>query len=113
MTGTIKITGGTIINEGHRREADILIDNGRIAAIGSGLPDAQQTIDAGGKMVLPGVIDDQVHFRTPGQPHKATIASEARAAVMAGVTSFMDMPNNVPAVTSIEALEKKYAHAAV
>lgn len=112
MARSLKVVGGTIVNEGTRRTADILIEDGRIAAIGSGLPDADQVIDAEGKMILPGVIDDQVHFRTPGQPHKATIASEARAAVRGGVTSFMDMPNNVPAVTTLSALEEKYAHAA-
>ena len=66
-------------------------------------------IDANGKFLLPGMIDDQVHFREPGMTHKGTIASESRAAVAGGITSYMEMPNVNPATTTIAALEKKFA----
>lgn len=69
-------------------------------------------IDASGKWILPGVIDDQVHFREPGLTHKAEIATESVAAVAGGITSFMEMPNTVPQTTTLEALEWKYSRAA-
>ena len=89
--------------------ADILIKNGRIAAIQSTISaNADIELDVAGNYVLPGIIDDQVHFREPGLTHKATIASESRAAVAGGVTSFMEMPNvNPPSVTQ-ELLKQKY-----
>ena len=68
-----------------------------------------RVIDANGLYLLPGMIDDQVHFREPGLTHKGTIASESRAAVAGGITSYMEMPNVDPATTSIEALESKFA----
>lgn len=111
---TLRINNATIVNEGRTFTGDILVRDGRIAAIGpvpSGVrPDRE--IDASGLLALPGLIDDQVHFREPGLTHKADIASESRAAVLGGVTSFMEMPNTNPATTTVELLERKYARAA-
>lgn len=99
-----------IINEGKRFEGSVLIENDVIAAI---LPanagnDADEIVDGRGKMLIPGVIDDQVHFREPGLTQKADIASESMAAVAGGVTSYMEMPNTKPQTTTIEALNEKY-----
>ncbi|MDH3651089.1 MAG: hypothetical protein OEQ53_15485 [Saprospiraceae bacterium] len=87
---SILIKNGTLINEGRKIEGDLLVKNGRIEAIG-GIIDhnTSREIDATGRIVMPGIIDDQVHFREPGLTHKATIASESRAALAGGVTSFM------------------------
>lgn len=107
------LTNALIINEGKRTQADILIDKGRINKI-SPIIIAQpnwQVIDILGKWVIPGMIDDQVHFREPGLTHKGTIASESRAAVMGGVTSFMEMPNVTPPTTSRLALREKFQRA--
>lgn len=103
-----------LVNEGNISSRDVLVRNGRIERIGSDLQHigAGKVIDAGGKYLLPGVIDDQVHFREPGLTHKATIASEARAAVAGGTTSFMEMPNTVPNTLTLELLEDKYRIAA-
>ena len=100
----------TVVNEGTSQIADVLISNGRIEKIGSALqtPADAQEIDGEGKHLLPGAIDDQVHFREPGLTHKATIHSESRAAVAGGVTSFMEMPNTMPPVFTQELLEEKY-----
>ena len=108
------IRGATLINEGVRSEQDVLIRGGRIAQIGgSPRPHGAATeIEAGGKWLLPGLIDDQVHFREPGHVHKGNIASESAAAVAGGVTSFMDMPNVSPATVTRERLAAKYAAAA-
>ena len=111
---TLRITNATLVNEGRTFAGDILIRDGRIAAIGT-VPAGVKTdreIDATGLLALPGLIDDQVHFREPGLTHKADIRSEARAAVAGGVTSFMEMPNTSPASTTLEQLEWKYARAA-
>ena len=111
---TLALRNAEIVNEGRRFQADVLIRNGIIEHIGdlpAGLK-ADREIDLKGKLLLPGLIDDQVHFREPGLTHKATIASEARAAVAGGVTSFMEMPNTNPPATTIEELELKYARAA-
>lgn len=110
----ILITNARIVNEGQIFESDVLIEKGHIATIAKDLSsvNADKIIDAKGKYVLPGMIDDQVHFRTPGLTHKADIASESRAAVAGGVTSFMDMPNTKPACLNLEALEEKYQIAA-
>ena len=108
------IRGATLINEGARSEQDVLIRGERIEQIG-GSPrprGAATEIDAGGKWLLPGLIDDQVHFREPGHVHKGNIASESAAAVAGGVTSFMDMPNVSPATVTRERLAAKYAAAA-
>ncbi|WP_247235733.1 dihydroorotase [Telluribacter sp. SYSU D00476] len=108
------ILNARLVNEGTIQETDLLIRNGRIEKIGKDLQHeaADRTVDAGGKYLLPGVIDDQVHFREPGLTHKATIGSEARAAVAGGVTSFMEMPNTVPNALTQALLEDKYQIAA-
>ena len=103
-----------IVNEGRISAADLLIKNGRIEKIGPELQPvfAVTEINGEGKYLLPGVIDDQVHFREPGLTHKATIYTEARAAVAGGVTSFMEMPNTVPPAFTQDLLEKKFDIAA-
>jgi len=103
-----------IVNEGKIFASDIRIAGGRIAKIAADITPApgDQLIDLSGKHIFPGMIDDQVHFREPGLTHKATIASEARAAVAGGVTSFMEMPNTVPNALTQELLADKYAIAA-
>lgn len=108
------IRNARLVNEGQLVDTDVLVENGFIAQIKSGLSDVgiAQVIDAKGNYLLPGVIDDQVHFREPGLTHKATIGSEARAAVAGGVTSFMEMPNTVPNALTQELLAQKYAIAA-
>jgi dihydroorotase len=104
------IANANIVNEGKVFQGDLLIDGEIIAAIGSGLTAGNATvIDAKGKYLFPGAIDDQVHFREPGLTHKATIHSESRAAVAGGVTSFMEMPNTNPPVFTHDLLEEKYA----
>lgn len=107
--GSILIKGGIIINRGQRTEADLYIENGFIERVDSGIGGhADREIDASGCYVLPGIIDDQVHFREPGLTHKATIRSEARAAVAGGTTTFMEMPNTKPAALTQLLLEEKY-----
>lgn len=114
MSDTILIKEATIVNEGRSFSGDVIIKDGRIEAMGSSLSTkgAVREIDANGLHLLPGVIDDQVHFREPGLTHKANIASEARAAVAGGTTSFMEMPNTNPPATTQQLLEDKYAIAA-
>ena len=98
-----------IVNEGSVIKADILIENGLIAKIGHiESPNDAKIIDGIGKYVLPGIIDGQVHFREPGLTHKGDLYSESKAAVAGGVTSFIDMPNTVPNVLSVDILEEKY-----
>lgn len=108
------LKNASIVNEGKITVSDIRISEGRITKIASDItPSAGDVImDLSGKHVFPGMIDDQVHFREPGLTHKATIASEARAAVAGGVTSFMEMPNTVPNALTQELLADKYAIAA-
>lgn len=103
-----------LVNEGATIHADLRIANGRIAKIASEISPApgEVVLDLTGKHIFPGMIDDQVHFREPGLTHKATIASEARAAVAGGVTSFMEMPNTVPNALTQELLADKYEIAA-
>jgi len=104
------ITNARLVNEGQTRDADVLISGERIAAIGSGLTaDGVAVLDADGKLLLPGMIDDQVHFREPGLTNKGDLATESAAAVAGGITSFMDMPNVNPQTTTREALAAKYA----
>lgn len=110
---TVLIKNATIINENRTFIGSVLIENDIIKSVFEGLfeEDKVQTdtiVDAMGKILIPGVIDDQVHFREPGLTHKGNIHSESRAAVAGGVTSFMDMPNTMPLTTTIEALEDKY-----
>lgn len=111
---SILIKNGLVINENQEYQADIYIENGFIAEINkNGISrNADKIIDASGKWVMPGVIDDQVHFREPGLTHKAEIYTEAKAAVAGGTTSFMEMPNTNPQATTQEELAKKYARAA-
>jgi len=108
---SLVLRNAEIINEGRRFHADVLIRDGRIERIGAVPAGAayDQEYDLTGKLLVPGLIDDQVHFREPGLTHKACIASEARAAVAGGVTSFMEMPNTNPPAVTLEELEKKYA----
>lgn len=106
---SILILNAKIVNEGKTFEGDLLVKNGKIEKIGSlsGL-NAAKIIDAKGSYLLPGVIDDQVHFREPGLTHKACIKSEAMAAVAGGTTSFMEMPNTVPNALTQILLQDKY-----
>ena len=110
------IQGGTLVNEGKLFEGSILIEDLRIARIYTEphTPEASydELIDASGCFILPGVIDDHVHFREPGLTAKADIESESRAAAAGGVTTYFDMPNTVPQTTTLEALEEKFALAA-
>jgi dihydroorotase len=108
------IKNGTIVNEGKRFTADILISNGRIEKIAPqiSVTEKVQKVDASGLLVLPGCIDDQVHFREPGLTHKGNIYTESRAAVAGGITSFMEMPNTVPNALTQDLLEDKYQIAA-
>ena len=101
-----------VVNEGAIKTADVLITNGRIEKIQSRIDNINSDfteINGDGKYLLPGCIDDQVHFREPGLTHKATIYSESKAAVAGGVTSFMEMPNTIPNALTQELLEDKYA----
>ncbi len=98
-----------MVNEGQIFEGDLLIEGDQIARIDTALTDANaQVIDLEGDYLLPGLIDDQVHFREPGLTHKGDIASESRAAVAGGITSFMEQPNTVPQTTTLEKLEAKF-----
>ncbi|MGM9478611.1 dihydroorotase [Pedobacter sp. GSP4] len=110
---TYLIKAATIVNEGQKILADVLIKDGLIAKIGQNLsaPGAQE-INAEGQYLLPGMIDDQVHFREPGLTHKADIFTESMAAVAGGITSFMEMPNTVPNTLTQQLLADKYAIAA-
>ncbi len=103
------LKNGVLVNEGRKTEADILIKNGKIEKIGPSLKEVgAEIIDVKGSFILPGCIDDQVHFREPGLTHKASIYSESRAAVAGGITSYMEMPNTVPNATTQELLQDKY-----
>ncbi len=119
MKNNYHIINAIIVNEGEVFEGDVLIKNGQIEKVGrktdgidivssEGIPQ----IDAKGKYLLPGIIDDQVHFRDPGLTHKADIYTESKAAVAGGITSFMEMPNTIPNVLTQELLEDKYQMAA-
>lgn len=114
MTNTILIKNAQLVNENTITPGDLLIDHGRIKRCGGEIPapDNAKIVDAAGRYVLPGMIDDQVHFREPGLTHKGDIGSESRAAVAGGITSFMEMPNTLPPTVTLDALEAKYAIAA-
>lgn len=105
------IKNAQIVNEGKTFTSDLLIKNGRIEKIASNISVAYkiEEIDANGMYLIPGAIDDQVHFREPGLTHKATIYTESKAAVAGGVTSFMEMPNTNPPAFTVDLLEDKYA----
>ncbi len=108
----VLIKNAKIVNENTIFESDILIEGEVISRIDIDITDADaEIINANGKYVLPGVIDDQVHFREPGLTHKGNIESESRAAVAGGITTFMEQPNTTPQTTTIEKLEEKFAMA--
>ena len=106
----------TIVNEGRKFAGSVVIEGEKISEVleGDALPSSpcEEEIDASGRFLLPGVIDDHVHFRDPGLTHKADMATETAAAAAGGVTSFMDMPNCNPQTTTLEALDNKFADAA-
>lgn len=114
MTDAWLIRNAELINENKRLQADVRVRDGRIAAIARELSpeDGEQVIDASGLWLLPGMIDDQVHFREPGLTHKADIGSESRACAAGGITSFMEMPNTKPPALDRDTLEAKYTRAA-
>ncbi|MBN6152669.1 dihydroorotase [Xanthomonas sp. AmX2] len=114
MSPSTLIVNARLVNEGRETEGDLRIANGRIAAIAPQLTarDGETVVDAAGRWLLPGMIDDQVHFREPGLTHKGDIASESAAAVAGGLTSFMDMPNTNPPTLNAAALQAKYDLAA-
>ncbi|WP_298477359.1 dihydroorotase [uncultured Maribacter sp.] len=110
--GKVLVKNAKIVNENTIVENDILIQDDIIVKIGKDLSDATaKVIDVNGNYVFPGVIDDQVHFREPGLTHKGNIASESRAAVAGGITTYMEQPNTNPQTTTIEKLEAKFAMA--
>ena len=105
------IKNAYVVNEGEIRTQDVLVEGETIIEIAENIdeyPLGTEVIDAKGKYLLPGIIDDQVHFREPGLTHKADIASESRAAVAGGITSFIEMPNTVPQSTTQDLLEEKF-----
>ncbi|MDG1916467.1 MAG: dihydroorotase [Flavobacteriales bacterium] len=111
MSSTL-IRNANLINEGQIIQADLLIKEGVIAKIATSIDEqADHVIDAKGKYLMPGVIDDQVHFREPGLTHKAELYTESKAAVAGGITSFMEMPNTKPQTLTQELLEQKYQRA--
>ncbi|MFC3879179.1 dihydroorotase [Algoriphagus namhaensis] len=110
---SILITGANIVNDGRISQEDVLVKNGRIEKIGANLggESADIHIDAKGKYLFPGVIDDQVHFREPGLTHKGEIYTEAKSGIAGGTTTYMEMPNTVPQAVTVDLLEEKYARA--
>lgn len=109
------VSGGTIINEGRKFPGDLLIEHGRISRIWEGQAPAadrpSERIDARGLLLIPGIIDDQVHFRDPGLTHKGDLYTESRAAIAGGITSFMEMPNTLPPTLSQTELQRKFERA--
>jgi dihydroorotase len=114
MTDEILITNARMVNEGRIQEGDLLIRDGRIEKIAPQISanGASRVLDAKGKILIPGMIDDQVHFREPGAPQKGGIRTESRAAVAGGITSFMEMPNTNPQAVTLDLLEAKFQAAA-
>ena len=108
------ISNVRLVNEGEIRDVDVLVEGDRIARVDSSIraPEGAAVIDGDGKYLLPGMVDDQVHFREPGLTHKGDLATESAAAAAGGITSFMDMPNVNPLTTTREALADKYRIAA-
>ncbi|NND87839.1 MAG: dihydroorotase, partial [Flavobacteriaceae bacterium] len=112
---TILIKNAHIVNENRIIQGDVLVEGDRISQVGGSISvktSETKVIDADGQYLLPGMIDDQVHFREPGLTHKATIETESRAAIAGGITSFIEMPNTVPQATTIPLLEEKFEIAA-
>ncbi|MBZ0327564.1 MAG: amidohydrolase family protein, partial [Altibacter sp.] len=108
----ILIKNAHIVNEGIIFRGDVLVEKDRIVEVSESISVKSadtKVIDADGMYLLPGMIDDQVHFREPGLTHKATIETESKAAVAGGITSYIEMPNTVPQATTIELLEEKFA----
>ncbi|RON92994.1 dihydroorotase [Pseudomonas fluorescens] len=112
---SVLIRNARLVNEGREFDGDLLVSHGRIVKIARSIDgeNARVEIDANGQWLLPGMIDDQVHFREPGAPAKGCIHTESRAAVAGGITSFMDMPNTQPATLTLEALADKKRRAAI
>ncbi|MCL6267558.1 dihydroorotase [Flagellimonas myxillae] len=109
----ILLKNAKIVNENRVFESDLLLQDGFISRIDGDISDEHaQVIDLAGDLLLPGIIDDQVHFREPGLTHKGTIATESRAAIAGGITTFMEQPNTNPQTTTLEKLEEKFAIAA-
>ncbi|MGJ8735311.1 dihydroorotase [Zobellia laminariae] len=107
--GKVLIKNAKIVNENSTFESDVLLQDDLIVKIAVNISDdTAKVIDIKGKYLLPGVIDDQVHFREPGLTHKGDIASESRAAVAGGITTYMEQPNTIPQTTTIEKLEEKF-----
>ena len=110
--GRILIKNARIVNENKIFESDVLLQNEKIVKIDKYISDSSATyIDINGSLLLPGIIDDQVHFREPGLTHKGDMSSESRAAIAGGITSFMEQPNTNPQTTTIKRLEEKFAMA--
>jgi dihydroorotase len=110
MNQDLLIKNSTIVNEGRSFVADVLLSNGLIHQIGTiKRKPSHKVIDGTGKHLFPGVIDGQVHFRDPGLTHKGDLYTESKAAIAGGVTSFIDMPNTVPNILTVESLNEKYA----
>jgi dihydroorotase len=106
----ILLKNATLVNEHQVVQQDILIKGELIEKLGHDLSDATaEVIDLEGHHILPGIIDDQVHFREPGLTHKGTIATESRAALAGGITTYMEQPNTNPQTTTIAKLEEKFA----
>ena len=105
----LKIINGILVSEGKLTKQDILVKNERIVQIGNSIKASEesQILDASGKIIFPGLIDDQVHFREPGLTDKGTIESESKAALAGGITSFLEMPNTNPQTTTIKNWEQK------
>jgi len=114
MAKSTLIKNARIVNENNTFLGDVLIENEIIIKISSEITATEnvEVIDAEGKFLIPGFIDDQVHFREPGLTHKANIATESRAAVAGGITTFIEMPNTVPQATTQDLLEDKFIIAA-
>lgn len=112
---SVLIRNARLVNDGREFDGDLLVSNGRIVKIARSIEgeNAKVEIDANGQWLLPGMIDDQVHFREPGAPAKGSFSTESRAAVAGGITSFMDMPNTNPATLTLEALTDKKRRAAI
>jgi len=109
MSKRILIKNTTIVNEGQSRITDVLLSNGKIEQVGTVKPKPNdKIIDGTGKHLFPGIIDAQVHFRDPGLTHKGDLHTESKAAVAGGVTSFIDMPNTVPNILTVDGLKEKY-----
>ena len=107
MTKKVTITICNIINEGNFFESDLLLENGRISKINSSIEAQGDVIDASGLYLMPGIIDDQVHFREPGLTERGNIKSESLSAIAGGTTSFMDMPNVLPPTLNLDLWKEK------